>query len=77
MKGSKIIKNPFLRILKIQDRMFQIKKILPESKIKINKYENWASLLKQYYKVDTILKANGQIWMCNEIQTISYVEIPN
>ena len=75
MKGSKIIKNPFLRILKIQDRMFQIKKILPESKIKINKYENWASLLKQYYKVDTILKANGQIWMCNEIQTISYEEI--
>ena len=58
MKGSKIIKNPFLRILKIQDRMFQIKKILPESKIKINKYENWASLLKQYYKVDTILRAN-------------------
>ena len=75
MKGSKIIKNPFLRILKIQDRMFQIKKILPESKIKINKYENWASLLKQYYKVDTILRANGELWMCNEIKTIDYVEI--
>ena len=73
MKGSKIIKNPFLRILKIQDRMFQIKKILPESKI--NEVEDWVSLLKQYYCVDTILKANGQIWMCNEIQTISYEEI--
>ena len=47
--------------------MFQIKKILPESKIKINEFEDWAFLLKQYYHVDTILKANGQLWMCNEI----------
>ena len=77
MRGSEILNNPFSRILKIQDRMFQVKRILPEDKIKINKFENWASLLKQYYKVDTILRANGQLWMCNEIQTISYVEIEN
>ena len=57
--------------------MFQVKRILPESKIKINEYENWASLLKQYYKVDTILRANGQLWMCNEIKIIDYVEITN
>ena len=77
MRGSEMLNNPFLRILKIQDRMFQVKRILPENSIKINKYENWASLLKQYYYVDTILRANGNLWMCNEIQTIDYVEIKN
>tara|TARA_R100000697_G_scaffold21322_1_gene28758 strand:- start:604 stop:825 length:222 start_codon:yes stop_codon:yes gene_type:complete len=72
MRGSNLIENPFSKILKIQDRMFQVKRILPESKIKIDKYEDWATLLKQYYHVDTILRANGQLWMCNEIQTIHY-----
>ena len=77
MRGSEIINNPFSRILKIQDSMFQIKRVLPISRIKIDEYENWASLLKQYYKVDTILRANGQLWMCNEIKIIDYVEITN
>ena len=72
MRGSEMINNPFLKILKIQDRMFQVKRILPESRIKMNKFEDWASLLKQYYHVDTILRANGQLWMCNEIQNINY-----
>ena len=72
MKGSSLIENPFSKILKIQDRMFQVKRILPESRIKMNKFEDWASLLKQYYHVDTILRANGQLWMCNEIQDINY-----
>ena len=74
MRGSRMIENPFSRIIEIQDRMFQVKRILPEDKIKINKFENWASLLKQYYYVDTILRANGQLWMCNEIKTVDYVE---
>ena len=77
MKGSSLIENPFSKILKIQDRMFQVKRILPESRIKMNKFEDWASLLKQYYHVDTILRANGQLWMCNEIKTIDYVETQN
>ena len=72
-----MINNPFLKILKIQDRMFQVKRIIPESRVNINKFENWASLLKQYYHVDTILRANNQLWMCNEIQTIDYVKIEN
>ena len=75
MRGSDLIENPFSKILKIQDRMFQVKRILPENKIKINEFENWVQLLKQYYHVDTILRANGQLWMCNEIKTIDYVEI--
>ena len=75
MRGSEIIKNPYSRIIKIQDRIFQIKRILPESKIKIDEFEDWASLLKQYYHADTVLRANGQLWLCNEIKTIEYVEI--
>ena len=72
MRGSEIINNPFSKILKIQDRMFQVKRILPISKIKINKFEDWASLLKKYYHVDTILRTNDQLWMCNKIETINY-----
>jgi len=61
--------------MEIQGRMFQIKRILPESKIKINEFKDeWISLLKKYYHVDTILRANNQLWMCNEIQIIDYVE---
>ena len=75
MRGSEIINNPFSRILKVQNRMFQVKRVLPINRVKIDKYEDWASLLKQYYHVDTILRANEQLWMCNEIKTIDYVEI--
>ena len=75
MKGSSLIENPFSKILKIQDRMFQVKRILPESRIKMNKFEDWASLLKQYYHVDSLFKAQGQLWLCNEIKTIEYEEI--
>ena len=70
-----MIENPFSRIIEIQDRMFQINRILPENQININKYENWAFILKEYYHVDTILRANGQLWLCNEIKTINYDEI--
>ena len=73
MMGSKIIKNPFSKILEVQGRMFQVKRVLPVSRIKIDKFDDWASLLKQYYHVDTILKANDQLWMCNEVQIIDYV----
>jgi hypothetical protein len=75
MRGSRMINNPFSRIIEIQDRMFQVKRILPISKVKINQFEDWASLLKQYYHVDTILRANEQLWMCNEIPIIEYEEI--
>jgi len=74
MRGSNLIENPFSKILKIQDRMFQVKRILPINKVKINKFEDWASLLKQYYHVDTILRTNDQLWMCNEIKIVNYVD---
>ena len=75
MRGSRIINNPFSKILEVQGRMFQVKRILPEKRIKMDTFENWAFLLKQYYHVDTILRANEQLWMCNEIKTVDYDEI--
>ena len=68
-----MIENPFSKILEIQDKMFQVKRILPESKINMN-YQEWPSLLKEYYHVDTILRANEQLWLCNKIETINYEE---
>tara|TARA_B100000287_G_C20202835_1_gene610726 strand:- start:243 stop:476 length:234 start_codon:yes stop_codon:yes gene_type:complete len=77
VRGSEILNNPFSKILKIQGRMFQVKRILPVNSIKIDKFENWASLLKQYYNVDTILRTNEDLWICNEIKTVDYVETEN
>ena len=74
MKGSRILNNPFSKIIEIQDRMFQIKRVFPESKINMNN-KDWPSFLKEYYHVDTILKANGQLWLCNKIEDVNYVEI--
>ena len=74
MKGSRILNNPFSKIIEIQDRMFQIKRVLPESKINMNN-KDWPSFLKDYYHVDTILRANGELWMCNEIKEIEYEEL--
>ena len=76
MRGSRITENPFSKILEVQGKMFQVKRILPESKINMNN-EDWPSFLKEYYHVDTILRANSQLWLCNEIKNAEYVKIKN
>ena len=62
-------------IITTHGRMFQVKRKIPESRINMDKFEDGVSLLKEFYHVDTILRANGELWMCNEIKTIDYVEI--
>ena len=57
--------------------MFQVKRKIPLKSLNLDKYDDWPSIFKEYYHVDTILRANEQLWMCNEIQTIDYVEISN
>ena len=54
--------------------MFQVKRIFPENQINIQ-IKDWASILKNYYYVDTIFKANNQLWLCNEIKDIDYEKI--
>ena len=55
--------------------MFQVKRKLPESRLNMDKFEGGISLLKQYYHFDTILRARGYLWFCNEIKIIEYEEI--
>ena len=64
-------------IITTHGRMFQVKRKIPESRINMDKFEDGVSLLKEFYHVDTILRANNQLWMCNEIKTVNYVEIKN
>ena len=60
------------QIIEAQGSLYQVKRRFPENRINLDKYEDSVTLLKQYYHVDTILRANGQLWMCNEIQNINY-----
>tara|TARA_B100000424_G_C22502556_1_gene290712 strand:+ start:114 stop:323 length:210 start_codon:yes stop_codon:yes gene_type:complete len=62
-------------IIKIQGRMFQVKRKIPLKNLNLNKYDDWPSIFKEYYHVDSLFKAQGDLWLCNEIQTIEYEEI--
>jgi hypothetical protein len=62
-------------IIEIQGRMFQVKRKIPLNQINLNKHNDWVSLLKQYYHIDSLFKAQGLLWLCNEIKTVEYVEI--
>tara|TARA_R110000796_G_C14303475_1_gene405578 strand:- start:238 stop:444 length:207 start_codon:yes stop_codon:yes gene_type:complete len=62
-------------IIEINERMFQVKRKFLLERLDLEKHDDWASLLKQYYHVDSLFKAQGQLWLCNEIKTIEYEEI--
>ncbi len=55
--------------------MFQVKRKIPLKNLNLNKYDDWPSIFKEYYHVDSLFKAQGDLWLCNEIQTIEYEEI--
>ena len=38
------------------------------------KYKDSVSLLKQYYHCDTMFRAQGFLWLCNEIIDVEYEE---
>ena len=57
--------------------MFQVKRKIPLSQLNLNKHKDWPSLLKQFYHVDSLFKAEGLLWLCNEIKTVDYEEIQN
>tara|TARA_R110002167_G_scaffold78397_1_gene216933 strand:- start:368 stop:577 length:210 start_codon:yes stop_codon:yes gene_type:complete len=64
-------------IIEIQGRMFQVKRKFPLDRLDLEKHKDWASLLKKYYHVDSLFKAQEHLWLCNEINTIEYEEIGN
>ena len=57
-------------IIKIQERMFQVKRKFPQHRINFEKGNT--SDLKIFFHCDTIFKSQGLIWFCNEIHTIEY-----
>ena len=63
-------------IVTIQGRMFQVKRKLPLNQLNLE-VNNWVSIMKQFYHVDSLFKAEGYLWLCNEIKTIEYEEIKN
>jgi hypothetical protein len=61
-------------VIEIQGKLFQVKRKFPESRINLE-IEDSVSTLKQYYHCDTIFRAQGLLWLCNEIKEIEYEEI--
>ena len=61
-------------IIEIQGKLFHVKRKFPESRINLN-VENGVTILKQYYHCDTMFKAQGFLWICNEIKTVDYEEL--
>tara|TARA_Y100001972_G_C7470858_1_gene239778 strand:- start:313 stop:513 length:201 start_codon:yes stop_codon:yes gene_type:complete len=61
-------------IIKAQGKLFQVKRKFPESRINLD-IEDGVTILKQYYHCDTMFKAKGYLWLCNEIKDINYEEI--
>ena len=64
------------KVIEIQGRMFQVKRKFPLHQLNLN-INDWVSIIKQYYQVDSLFKAEGYLWLCNEIKYIDYEEITN
>ncbi|MBT3546228.1 MAG: hypothetical protein HN487_00830 [Flavobacterium sp.] len=62
------------KVIEVQGKMFQVKRMFPENRINLN-VEDGVATLKQYYHCDTMFRADGHLWLCNEIKEINYVEI--
>ena len=60
-------------IITIQGRMFHVKRKFPEHRINLKKGN--ITDLKIFFHCDTIFKAKGLIWFCNEIKETEYEEI--
>ena len=61
------------KVIEVQGRMFQVKRTFPEYRINLEKGN--VSDLKQYFHCDTLFKADGLLWICNEIKEIDYEEL--
>ena len=62
------------QIIEIQGKMFQVKRKFPEKRVNLE-VEDGVTILKQYYHCDTMFKAQGFLWLCNEIKEVEYEEL--
>ena len=60
-------------IIEIQGKLYQLKRKFPEHQINLEKGS--VSDLKLYFHCDTMFRAKGYLWFCNEIKEVSYEEI--
>ena len=60
-------------IIEIKGMLFQVKRKFPEHQINLSKGDILD--LKTFFHCDTIFKAQGQFWMCNKIEDISYEKV--
>jgi len=59
-------------IITAQDKLFVVRRKFKEGSINLEKGKS--TTLKELYRCDTVFKAQGYIWVCNEIPEIEYEE---
>jgi len=62
------------QIIEIQGKLYQLKRKFLEERVNLD-IEEGVSTLKQYYHCDSMFKAQGFLWLCNEIKEIEYEEV--
>ena len=60
-------------IIEIQGKLYQLKRKFPEHQINLEKGS--IEDLKLFFHCDTLFKAQGSLWVCNEIKEVEYEEI--
>jgi len=56
-----------------KDKAYQVVRIIPEDQLK----NPDTSVLKKWFKCDTLLRAEGKLYFCRLIEDIEYEEITN
>jgi len=59
-------------IIEIQGKLFQVLRKFPENRINLEKGS--IEDLKLFFHCDTLFKAQGLLWVVNEIKDVSYEE---
>ena len=62
------------KVIEIQGKLFQVKRKFLQERINLE-INDAIKTLKQYYHCDTMFKAQGFLWLCNEVKDIEYEEI--
>tara|TARA_R110000744_G_scaffold183390_1_gene302697 strand:- start:623 stop:820 length:198 start_codon:yes stop_codon:yes gene_type:complete len=60
-------------VVEIQGKLFQVSRKFLETQINLEKGN--VDDLKTFFHCDTLFKAQGLLWLCNEIKEISYEEV--
>ena len=63
------------KVIEVEGRLFQVKRTFPENRINLEKGS--IEDLNTYFQCDTLFKAQGLLWVVNEIKDINYEEIKN